>query len=38
MIRYFLRLDPDTLSDEKWAEVWQGLRWVREQEKSIKGF
>ena len=32
-LRYYMRIDdPDSLSDKEWAERWQELIWIREQE------
>lgn len=32
MIRYYLKTDPEQMTDEQWAEAWQGLVWVRDLE------
>jgi hypothetical protein len=39
-LRYYYKIDPDTLTDEQWAKMWQDLSWVRRKEadESIKGF
>jgi hypothetical protein len=37
-IRYYFRIDPSTLSDDEWAQMWQDLSWVRrnEYEESLR--
>jgi len=36
-MRYYLRINPDELSDADWAKAWNGLVWVREQEAKNNG-
>ncbi len=31
-IEYYLKRDPDTLSDEEWATKWNNLLWIRKEE------
>jgi hypothetical protein len=33
-IRYYLKTNPDELTDDQWADYWQGLVWCRQQEKK----
>jgi hypothetical protein len=33
-IRYYMHLDPDSLSDDEWAMVIRDLEWIREMEKK----
>lgn len=38
VMRYYLHLDPDSLSDEEWAHTYRYLREIREMEaKSANG-
>jgi hypothetical protein len=32
MIAYYLKIDPDTLTDEEWAMRYNELLWIRKKE------
>jgi len=34
MLRYYLHIDPDKLSDEQWAETFKQLADIRQREKE----
>jgi hypothetical protein len=34
LIMYHLGIDPDTLSDDKWAAAFKALQWARQQERK----
>ncbi len=36
MLRYFLHIDPDTLTDEEWAIQVKSLEWIRKKESGKK--
>ena len=36
-LRYYMHVDPATLTDNEWAMMWNDLKWIREQER-INGF
>jgi len=29
-----MHVDPDLLSDDQWARMWQDLQWIRKREKK----
>lgn len=31
-LRYYLRIDPDSLTDKEWADRFQELVWIRQEE------
>jgi hypothetical protein len=33
-LRYYMHVDPDLLSDDQWARMWQDLQWIRKREKK----
>lgn len=36
-LRYYLHIQPESLTDEEWASAWTELQWIREQERAANG-
>lgn len=35
-LRYYLKIDPDTLTDDEWVNTYRDLHWIRTEEAKTK--